>query len=58
MSKINLDTKAIAYCEDCNVRIETTFRKLKNKWNICTKCSTPMKVRVKEDAVPVIHTTD
>ena len=55
MNKINLDTKAIASCEDCNVLIETTFRKLKNKWNICVRCGTPMKVKVKENAAPVIH---
>lgn len=59
MSKVNLDTKAIAYCDGCGVYIETTFRKLKNKWNICMKCNTPMKVKVKEeDAVPSVHTTD
>jgi len=58
MNKISLDTKAIASCENCNVRIETTFRKLKNKWNICKRCSTPMKVKVDENAVPSVHTTD
>jgi len=58
MNKISLDTKAIASCENCNVHIETTFRKLKNKWNICKRCSTPMKVKVDENAVPSVHTTD
>ena len=31
---------------------------LKNKWNICMKCNTPMKVKVIKDAVPSVHATD
>jgi peptide subunit release factor 1 (eRF1) len=58
MNKVTLDSKAIAYCENCNVRIKTTMRKLKNKWNICMKCNTPMKVKVIKDAVPSVHATD
>ena len=58
MNKVTFDSKAIAYCENCNVRIETTMRKLKNKWNICMKCNTPMKVKVIKDAVPSVHATD
>jgi hypothetical protein len=58
MTTSDLDTKVIAYCEDCSIQIKTTFRKLKNKWNICKRCSTPMKVKVDENAVPSVHTTD
>jgi len=54
----NLDTKAIAYCEHCSIEIETTFRKLKNKWKICSKCQIPMKVKVKKDAISSVHSTD
>ena len=55
---VDLDTEAIAYCDECKKEVETTFRKLKNKWIICKKCELPMKGKVKKDAVSSVHTTD
>ena len=52
-----LDKVVSAECECGRERRELTFRQLKNKWPICTKCRRPMKIKAK-DAVSSVHTTD
>ena len=51
------DEVVSAECECGRESRELTFRQLKNKWPICTKCRRPMKIKAK-DAVPSVHTTD
>ena len=52
----DLDTEVKAVCEDCQKEQTVTFRKLKNKWVICS-CGQPMIIKV-QNAIPPIHTTD
>ena len=54
-SNSKLDEPVVAECE-CKGEVKhLTFRNLKNKWPHCS-CNQPMKV--KADAVPLVHTSD
>ena len=55
-NKSNLDKEVLAECECGRETKIVTFRNLKNKWPICSKCKRPMKVR--GNAVPIISTAD